>query len=495
MKKFAFLSYILCLALLLQCAAVPAAALEADQTVPVASEESTSQDEFVETEIPFGSVCVQEGCRTIEAMKPLGGSDRKVPTAQAAMIYEVNTGTMIYSYNADGKLAPGTLTKIVTALVTIENCELDEVVTCSDGIQSKIPYGSQNVKLKSGEQLTVKDLLHCLLLQSANDAAVALAEHVSGTTENFRALMNARVKQMGCTGTEFGNISGLDNAVSYTTARDMAKIIVEATKNEAFVELFGTTSYTVPATNLSDERSFDGLNYLMENPNVTKYYDDRVTGGYPSFITSLGASLVCTAEKKGMKLVCVVLNATRTYYENGWQVDSYGNFDEMVDLLEFAFNNYKVAQVLYEGQALHQFSVAGGECDVVGAPHVNISSVLPNDAYMKNLILNVDTGGSLAAPIARDEKIATVEINYGNVCLMEAELYAMSDVQAADSVATFQGTASKTDSDSGGALAVIGVVCVVILGGFGVYLVYNNIRRARLRRQRQRRRASRRRSY
>lgn len=496
MKKIACLSYLLCLVILLQCTVIPASASEIGSTeTAVQSAEEMEEDLFAETVIPFGSVCIQSGCRTIEAMKPLAGSDRKAETAQAVMIYEMNTGTMIYSYNADQKLAPGTLTKVMTALVTIENCELDEVVTCPEGIQSKIPYGSLNVKLKSGEQLTVESLLHCLLLLGANDAAVALAMHVSGTTEAFRALMNARAKEIGCTSTEFGNISGLDNAVSTTTARDMAKIVAEASKNETFMQVFGASEYTVPATNTSEERSFDTNNYLLQNPNVTKYYDDRVTGCYASFIDTLGASLVCTAEKKGMKLVCVVMGATRTYYDNGWQVESYGNFDEMLELLEFAFNNYKVGRVIYEGQAVQQFSVANGECDVVGEAHINIDSVLPNEAYMKNLIMNVNTGGTMNAPVKKGDQIATVAVMYRDICLMEAELYAMNDVKTVDNAATVQSTASKSDRDAGGALAVVGVVCVVILGGFGVYLIVNNIRRARLRKQRRRRRASRRRSY
>ena len=499
MKKIKFLSILLTLAMVFHLAAMPAGATGNLETVPSQNpgEDQTAETPDLQalTEVPYGSRCILEGCRTIEALRPLGGSNRLVETSQAVMIYEANTDTMVYAYNPDAKLAPGTLSKVMAALVVLENCELQEVVTCSEGIQSKIPYGSLNVKLKSGEQLTVEDLLHCLLLQSANDAVVALAEHVAGTTERFRGMMNQKALALGCTSTEFGNISGLDNAVSYTTARDMAKIVSAASKVEEFMAIFGASEYTVPATEMSEAREFDTVNYLLQNPNITKFYDDRVTGCYASYIESLGASLVCTAEKNGMKFVCVLLNATRTYHEDGWPVDSYGNFDEMVDLLEYAFNNYKVVQVIYEGQALQQFSVANGECDVVGAPHVNLSTVLPNEAYMKHLQLVVDTGGTLNAPIAYDQKISTVALKYRDVCLLETELYAMNSVKTKESAAKIQGLVTVEQSDSGNALSVIGTVCVVILGGFGVYLVINNIRRAQVRRQRRRRRADRRRSY
>lgn len=499
MKKIKLISFALCLAVALQLLAVPAFATGNLETVPVLPDSGALQESMPDlqalTEVPYGSKCILEGCRTIEALRPLGGSGRLVETSQAVMIYEVNTNTMVYSYNPDAKLAPGTLTKVMAALVVLENAELNEIVTCSEGIQSKIPFGSLNKKLKSGEQLTVEDLLHCLLLESANDAVVALAEHVGGTTDRFRGMMNQKALALGCTSTEFGNISGLDNAVSFTTARDMAKIVIAASENEEFMGIFGASEYTVPATEMSAERKLQTVNYLLQNPNITKFYDDRVTGCYASYIESLGASLVCTAEKNGMKFVCVLLNATRTFHEDGWPVDSYGNFDEMVDLLEYAFNNYKVAQVVYEGQALQQFSVANGECDVVGAPHVNLSSVLPNEAYMKHLQLVVDTGGTLNAPISHDQKISTVAIKYRDVCILEAELYALNSVKTKENAAKIQGLITTEQAESGNILGIIGTVCVVILGGFGVYLAVNNIRRAQIRKQRRRRRADRRRSY
>ena len=497
MKKFKLLSVLLSFVLLLQCVALPGFAAEIPDTQPV---EQESQDLFQEptvpAEVPFGSVCIQEGCRTIEAMRPLAGSGRKAPTAQAVMIYDANTGTMLYSYNPDMRLAPGTLSKIMVALLVVEHCELKEIVTCPEGIQSKIPYGSRNVKLKSGEQLTVEDLLHCLILQSANDACVALAMHVSGTTENFRALMNKRAKEIGCVSTDFGNISGLDNAVSTTTARDMAKLMTVASENETLMKIMGASSYEVPPTNKTEEsRPFETMCYLLQNKIVTKYYFKQVTSGYPSFSESLGASIACTAEGNGMKLICVLMNATRTYLENGWSVDSYGNFDEMLDLLKFSFENYKVAQVMYDGQSLTQQPVANGECDVVGAPHVSISSVLPNESYMKYLQLKVDTGGGLSAPLKKDDKIATAAIYYRDVCLMEAELFAMNDVKLSADAPVVTNDVMAEKKDSGNVMSVLGTVCIVILGGFGVYLAVNNFRRAQAKKNARRRRANRRRSY
>lgn len=517
MKKQTTLSLFLALALLLQCFALPVQALSPDMTQAVESTEASAATDAstdagtvtgdssdisfdMTVALPFGQASIQEGCRTIEGMKPLAGSERRLATSQGVFAYEVETGTVIYSYNPDTKLSTGTLSKIVTAMVAIENCELDEVVTCSEGIQSKVPGSSQKVNLKSLEELTVEDLLHCLLLESANDAAVALAEHVAATTTAYVDLMNAWAKRIGCTNTEFGNISGLDTAVSYTTARDMARIMTEASKNETFVRISGTVKYTVPATNLADERSLVTSNYLIDNTNIPQFLDTNVKAGLASYSQGSGANLACVAEYNDMKLVCVVLGATRVFDEEStWKATSYGNFNEMQELLEYLYTGFKVNQILYDGQALSQFSVIGGESDVVGAPKVNYSTVLPVNCYMDNLYMKfVASNGKseYVAPIKKDQMIATVAITYRNSCVAEAEIYAMNPVASTDdSNVSVRSTAAKTDSDMEGILGFLGTVGVLAAGGFGLYLAYNAYRRARRNAQRRRRRASRRRSY
>ena len=221
MKKMKWLSILLSVVLAAQCFALPGQALEGLETVPVTDPTGSSEEFTAPAKTPFGSVCIMEGCRTIEGMVPLAGSERRVPTAQSVFVYETTTNTVIYANNPDLSVNPGTLTKLVTALVAIENCDLNEVVTCPEGIQSKIPYGSKSSKLKSGEQLTLEELLYLMILDSANDAAVAIAEHVGGTTTRFKEMMNERVAKMGCTATNFGNISGLTTAPNHPKIRNL----------------------------------------------------------------------------------------------------------------------------------------------------------------------------------------------------------------------------------------------------------------------------------
>lgn len=500
MKKTGVLSLILSLLLMVQVFCVPASATESlpseTQTVPA---QETEAYEIPETNATFGNVCIANGCRTIDGLVSLMGGEYTCPTARGVFVYEKKTGTVVYSVNPDLKMSPGTLVKIVTALVAIENCELDEVVTARDAIQSRVPGSAQRMEpqLKSGEQMTVEDLLHSLLLDSANDAAVALAEHVAGTTEAYKQMMNQRVLQMGCTNTEFGNISGIDNVTHYSTARDMARIVLEATSNETFARIWGTPEYDIPATNMTDEvRNIKTENYLISDRILQQFVDERVTGGLAAYHENSGAGLACTTDYKDMELVCIILGATREYEENSWRVKSYGNFNEMNDMIQYIYDNFKVNRIIYDGQALRQFSVAGGESYAVGQPTVSIDSVLRKDTQLNNLNFKYSvTGGGLSAPVKEGQKIATVEVWYRNSCMMEAELFAMADVlEQLNSGLTIQNSDEMTGRANMDFFGVVGILLVIVLVPAAIYLIYNNVRRVMARKNRRRRRASRRRS-
>ena len=456
-----------------------------------------------QTDFAFGSVSIFNGCRTLDGQVPLAGSDRKLESAQSAIVYERNTKTLVYAYNPDMKLAPGSLSKIITALVVVERVpDLDAVVTVGAGIASRIPGGATSAKLKSEEQMSVRDLLHLLILQNAADAAVALAEYVAGTRSAFVDLMNQRVKQIGCINTSFTDVHGVGSGNQYTTARDMIRIMMEATENPIMFELLSTQKYTVEATNLSDKRTFASLNYLMETTIVPKYNYKQVTSGFASYSANTGASVVCTADsstetKQGLNLVCVVMGATRQFAENGWTVNNYGNFDEMVALLEYAYKNFKVNRVIYEGMTMEEFPVSGGSNDAVGVADVNIDSVLPAKAQMKNLIRNVSVvNGGLTAPLKKGDLIATIELWYQNSCMMEAQLLCQEDVRtAADSGLTvYSALAPKEEGERSGISKAVTIICAVILVPVLSYLVINSYLRSRYRARRRRRRQARRRS-
>lgn len=509
MKIKRFFSFILCLSVLIQlgCQGASAAETGANQggtpeqtdaqqgSFSVGSSNQQSDTEWTGSgKLPFGQVSIQNGCRTIEAMRPLAGSERKLSSAQGAFLYEMNTDTVIYSYNADMKLPLGSHTKMITAIVALQYCHTDDIVSVIPGIKGRLPASSLNLDLTSDEEISVEYLLEGLLVHGATDAAVALAEYISGNRQGFVPLMNEWVKSIGCTGTEVSTVHGVDGGLSYTTPRDLAKITREAIKNEDFARIFGLEQITIPATNKSKERSYSSLDYMHDTHIIETYYDRNVTGGFASYEDSSGANLVVTKNFKNMNCIGVVLGCERIVGENGWSVVNYGNFENMVEMLKFSYDNYKVNRVIYEGMALSQFRVTGGESNAVGEARENVDSVVPASAQMNNLTVYFNTGDKMVAPIQKGDKLGTVEMWYRDSCLAEAEVFAMGDVKSAQNTGVVIHTVtSRAESDHSGILSAIGTVCVIVLGAACVYLGFNAYMRARIRAQRRRRRVGRRR--
>ena len=497
MKKFSGLAILLALALLLQMFSFPVYATDIQEsTEETVATEPPLDPVYATPDAEYGTATVLNGCRTMEALSPLGGSSRILDTAVSAFVYELNTGTLVYSYNPDLSVSPGGLARVMTALVAIENGNLDDVVTVREGLKKDLPAGSNTLKLTSGEQLTVRDLLYGMFLGWNTDATLVLAEHIAGTQSNYVQMMNDTAKKIGCVATVFGSIHGLDSASQSTTAREMAKITQYALKNPEFRELFGANSYTIEATEFSESRTVKSLNYLKEETWVPKYNDDRVTGGFASYSEAAGANLTFSAEDEGMSYVMVLMGCSREIAENGYTVISYGNYEEAWDLLAFAFDNYKICRLLYDGQSMSQFTVANGENHVVGQSHASVDAILPIDAHAKNLIYKYSVvNGGLNAPIQQEQKIATLQIWYRMSCIAETEIYAMSSVsQATDSGLKIQ-SAVRNDSNTKGVLRFIGIVCLLIFVPIAIYLVVNHVRRIIARNRRRRRRMERRRGY
>ena len=493
MKKISCMSLLLCLLLLLQLVTVPVFATETEQIEAV----QPTAPEYTAEEL--GDVTVSLGCRTIDAQVPLGGNSPMLQTARAAFIYEVNTNTVLYNYNPDLVVSPGALAKLVTAIVAIEKGDPEQELTVNSMSYKTLPGSAVRVNagLKEGEKMTLRDMLHCMIMTWANDAAVTIAENVGGTQENFVQLMNQWVKDAGCVNTKFTNVHGISSVEATTTARDMVRIYQKACRNSVFKELLATTAYTIAPTNKTEkERKLQANNYLMEEYILSRYNYKGVTTGFAPYGENYGGHLLCTAETGGMNFVVVVLGAEREFAENGWQPIYYGNYEEAWELLDFAFDGYKMCRLLHEGQSLYQFSVANGDNQVVAQSNTAMDAVLPKTARMKNLLYKyMVKGGGLTAPISMGEKIATLQIWYQNSCIAETELHAMSSVRStSDENLRLKGGGMGGGADLKGILAFVGIVFLVIFVPFVIYLIINNLRRTMARNRRRRRRQSRRRS-
>lgn len=494
MKKIRVFS--LLLAFIMVLSSLPLRILATETTEPVVPEQTEETVPYEEPpEVAYGGAPITNGCRTINGMTPLGGTDKILKSAQAAFIYEINTETVVYAYNPDMHLYPGSLAKIMTCLLAIENGDMDQKVTFSTQWNKSLPPQSIVCNLKEGEETTLGILIYWTMLYSANDAALNIASIIGGSQEGFVEMMNQRAKQMGCTDTVFTNVHGLDDPNQYTTARDMVKIVLEATKNETFCTVFGEDSVEMPPTNRSEKsRYINSDNHLIFRNILPKFNRSEVTGGKTSSTGGSGSSLIATAEKNDMKLICLVMGTQREAVDG--VVSYYGNFEEMFDLLDFTFNGFRIARVLYPDMALNQFKVSGGECDVVGYPDSSVNSVMPIDCTLDNLILRYTVeGGGLNAPIAKDQKIATVQVWYRTSCVTESQVYSLNSVRSiVNSGVTINSVASRDDSNVWKFFQSLGMVLLTLAGLFAVYLVINNYRRIRGERRKAKRRAARRRS-
>ncbi|WP_077612794.1 D-alanyl-D-alanine carboxypeptidase family protein [Clostridium sp. Marseille-P2415] len=248
--------------------------------------------------------------------------------AQGAILMDADTGTVLWGQNIHNQYFPASITKVMTALLVIENCSLDETVTFSHNAVFNVESGSSNAGINEGDELSVKDCLYALLLKSANESANALAEHVAGSTEAFADMMNARAKELGCTNTHFANPSGLNNPEHYTSPYDMALIARAAFNNPIFEEIDSTTYYKLPPNSINQE----GLSIYPGHKMLKKsspYYYPGIVGGKTGYTTLAGNTLVTCAEKNGMKLITIILKGSTPQY-----------WTDTKNLLDFGFENF-----------------------------------------------------------------------------------------------------------------------------------------------------------
>lgn len=260
-------------------------------------------------------------------------------TSTAAVIMEDSTNTVLYAKNADQQLYPGGTVKVMTTLLALENTQLTDQVTMTDTGVSGVTDGGANISAQLDEVFTIEQCLYAMMLSSANDIALQVAEHIGGSVEGFVQMMNDRAAQLGCTGTVFTNPTGLPDENQHTTAHDMALIMKTAIDNDTFRTIAGTTSYTISATNVSGGERVLTNNFSMLNSANAAYYPNCI-GGREGYTEASGSTLVCGAEKNGTTLIAVVLQgASGTTAAEAGSLLNYGfdNF-QMLSLGDTDFN-------------------------------------------------------------------------------------------------------------------------------------------------------------
>ena len=228
--------------------------------------------------------------------------------SNAAILYEVTSGELVYEKNGKQKAYPASTTKIMTALLALENCEMDEPVTVTRAALNTVSPGSSIAGLQNGEVLSMYEMLECLLVASGNDAASVIAVHIGGTVAQFVEMMNERSRELGCTSTHYTNPSGLHDEEHYTTAEDLLKVTVEAMKHPEFVEIVGSAQVTIPETNKVDHpRYFNNTNQLISQAVTSVNLYSKATGIKTGHTTPAGYCLVSSAENGDLSYIAIVL--------------------------------------------------------------------------------------------------------------------------------------------------------------------------------------------
>lgn len=400
------LSLILALALILSCVCTPVFATEDD------AHSGLTRD-----------------CRGIDAKSMYLGADVVIDNVDAAFLYELNSDTVMYAANADTKMYPASLVKIMTALLAIREGNLEDIVTVQQAVLNSIPYNAVSAGLVAGEKLSLSDLLYCMMVGSANDAAAVIAAHISGSQIAFVQMMNQYAHTLGCTNTHFTNVHGLHDKRQHTTARDMARILAEAAKYDVFMEYISTVRYVVPATpETPNGRVLTTLNYLINDEEEKSYYDDRVIGGRTGITEDEKRCLASIAEVNGMRLLSVVMGSASVNNEDG-SIQQHGSFKETSALLDAGFNGHKVVQILYKDQAVKQKAVQNGVNDVVLGATSSVYCVLPAEATISDLVYRfTDESLPFVAPIELGQIVTSAQVWYDGYCVAQVELYAMNGV-------------------------------------------------------------------
>lgn len=312
--------------------------------------------------------------------------------SDTAVLIEASTGAVLYDKGMDEIRYPASITKIMTTIIALENSNLTDTVTFTDTACALAIPGNAKIDAKPGEVLTMEQCLYAVMLASANEVACQVAIQIAGSEAAFADMMNAKAAEIGCTNTHFTNASGLQDENHYTTAHDMALIMQYAIQNQDFLTITGTLSYTIPATNMSAERTLSTHNAMMVPGD---YYYEGTFSGKPGNTGEAGSTLVTAATRNNMTLICVVLKAT----------DGGQSVTDTISLMDYGYSNFTLIDVSAQNQERSG------------------NVVLPNGMDFSSLTEEADASGSsfrysyqghfvgLASPQTEEETAETNDIS------------------------------------------------------------------------------------
>ncbi len=387
--------------------------------------------------IPFFFVCAL--ILSLCALPAAALEDPAPQHCKAAIVVDGDWDEVLYSFNAEERMYPASITKIMTSLLVMEaiadgRLSLDQQVTASE-TAVVLPEGSSTAGIKAGEVLTVEELLYCDLVASANEACNILAETVGGTIPDFVVMMNDKAQELGMKNTHFVNPHGLHDEDHYTTALDITIMARAAMEYETFREIVSTTLHTVPATNLSPERVLHTTNYLLSSAIIPGYTYSKAIGIKTGSTTPAGQCLASAAQDgDGRTYYCVVLGAETVENEDGSRTRY--SFAESKRLLEWAFENYRHITLLDETNAgaIREIPVTLSDKGdhVTVQPVGSIEATMPRDYDPARAELRMALPESVEAPVKQGDKLGTVTFVYDGREYGTLDMAAAFDVERSE---------------------------------------------------------------
>ena len=341
--------------------------------------------------------------------------------AKSAILVEASTGKILFEKNADEKLHPASMTKMMSMLLIIEAIEngvikWDQIVTVSENASS---MGGSQILLETGEKMSVRDLFKGVAIASGNDAVVALAETVAGSVNNFVSMMNSRAKELGLTNTNFKNPHGLDDANHYSSSRDMMLIARELVKHEEVLK------YTKVYEDYLRENT-DRKIWLVNTNRLVRFYDG-VDGLKTGYTEDAGYCMTATASKDGMRVIAVVMGEETSKIRN----------QEVSEMLDYAFAQYKVINVLKNKNSLGKYRVENGKEEYVQVIPIGDTNLVKKKSekdgnYSYDIKVN-----SLKAPLKVGDKVGTLTVKEDENNIMTLKLTVNKDVEKANFIDLF----------------------------------------------------------
>lgn len=395
---------------------------------------------------------------------------------ETAVLIDATTGTILAEKNANKKMYPASLTKIMTAIIAIEMGELSDVIQ----VDNDTPYEitGSHIALEPGEVLTLKDMLYALMLPSANDVALALAKHYGGSEEDFVKMMNNKAKEIGAFNTNFVNPHGLHDDNHYTTAADLALITKYAMQNETFRKIVATDKYEIKPTNKkTDIRYFANLNKLVHNSGSNQIYVDGTyispeyeyaTGVKTGYTPEAGNTLVASAEKDGTELIAVVMKGV-----------SLEMYQDAHNLFNFGFKEYKSATLINKNTFIQNIKVQNGDSKEISAITESDFTTLIKKNSEKNIESKIVLN-DITLPLEKNAIVGKIEYLQDGKVIGTVNLITPTKVNS-----------TLTEGSGGGifiaVMKFIGYLVLFVLG-IGILLkIYNEVRMRIYRRKRRRR--------